>query len=757
MRHIYLIISITIISCSINAQELWLKIGGSNAQGMDTVGTSLLDDYKCRLFELGKGNNTGCGVYNVGDVYEHCLRSQDNTSDGNNFGLHFGINRVKSSGRYVVMANVTKQGSGFSNNYWNQNDSLYNEAVSVINTALATDSLLTYKGAVWLPDYVDAGMSILAYESALSNMLTALRADINHTDEDYFLVGGISDIVIGRHSYEDLDTALMSADNLVRGGYVDLHNICDVMTDTLHYNNKGNRSVGLRFADRLYDLTYQCNIAHDTLNIEPVTDIYVNQVFADANIRKLVRTDTDTLTFNVDDSDSDPTNEIETWTNLAGIPADIADGDDGFILPIPTNPNDVLTITNYEESLGVFEVDWATPLDNYIIGATTSGTTTKTYTLDMFDGPDVTFNVTDLYEPNTDTQLSEAQVDAFADNNGYLTTEVDGSITNEIQDLDLTGNNLKVTNNTSATTIDLSPYLDDTDTQLSQEQVQDFVSTMLVAGADLSATYNDSANTFTFDYTGTSGGADGVVTGITETPNSSLGVNRLWTFARSNGLPSIQYVYKDLTAWSTFVQTGGVTNIVPAVTNQSNVQFGLGVSDPTDMFDLNGAARLRGQVKDGNGSAGTAGQVLSTTGTGVDWVDVGASNSSGSLRVPSGNTSINSSNTVYTKLNFTSAVSNGSFSSSTANDEITNNTGSSCYVQVSGTLKMGGTGPINIAIYRNNTLINSFFIDGIVHTSFSDMVLLSSGDDISIRSRQIGSSNVTALNNGSNFTIVKVD
>jgi len=30
----------------------------------------------------------------------------------------------------------------------------------------------------------------------------------------------------------------------------------------------------------------------------------------------------------VNDADSDPTNEIETWSTLQGIPADIADGDD---------------------------------------------------------------------------------------------------------------------------------------------------------------------------------------------------------------------------------------------------------------------------------------------------------------------------------------------------------------------------------------------------------------------------------------------
>ena len=60
-------------------------------------------------------------------------------------------------------------------------------------------------------------------------------------------------------------------------------------------------------------------------------------------------------------------------------------------------------------------------------------------------------------------QLTESEVDAFVANNGYLTAEVDGSTTNEIQDLSLTGNTLSLTDD--ATTVDLSGYLDNTDDQ----------------------------------------------------------------------------------------------------------------------------------------------------------------------------------------------------------------------------------------------------------------------------------------------------
>jgi Flp pilus assembly pilin Flp len=70
--------------------------------------------------------------------------------------------------------------------------------------------------------------------------------------------------------------------------------------------------------------------------------------------------------------------------------------------------------------------------------------------------------------------LTEAQVDSMVANNGYLTTEVDSSITNEIQDLQLAFNNLTITNNANATNINLTGYLDNT--VLTETEVDAFVS-----------------------------------------------------------------------------------------------------------------------------------------------------------------------------------------------------------------------------------------------------------------------------------------
>ena len=54
----------------------------------------------------------------------------------------------------------------------------------------------------------------------------------------------------------------------------------------------------------------------------------------------------------------------------------------------------------------------------------------------------------------------------------YLTSEIDGSVTNEIQDLQLNNHSLTITI-ILETTIDLTPYLDNTN--LSESQVDAYV------------------------------------------------------------------------------------------------------------------------------------------------------------------------------------------------------------------------------------------------------------------------------------------
>ena len=70
--------------------------------------------------------------------------------------------------------------------------------------------------------------------------------------------------------------------------------------------------------------------------------------------------------------------------------------------------------------------------------------------LSITDGSTVDLSVIDT---DTDTQLSEAEVDAFVANNGYLASEVDGDLTNELQDIstDNTAGNLSLSDGSTIT------------------------------------------------------------------------------------------------------------------------------------------------------------------------------------------------------------------------------------------------------------------------------------------------------------------
>jgi len=151
------------------------------------------------------------------------------------------------------------------------------------------------------------------------------------------------------------------------------------------------------------------------------------------------------------------------FTSLTDVPSGLSDGDDDTQL----NESEVDAFVANNGYLST-EVDGS--ITNEIQDLSLSGNN-----LTITNNGSATTIDLSGYLDNTDTQLNESQVDTYVANNGYLTAEVDGSTTNEIQDLSLSGNNLTITNNGSATTIDLSGYLDNTDTQLNESQVDAYV------------------------------------------------------------------------------------------------------------------------------------------------------------------------------------------------------------------------------------------------------------------------------------------
>ncbi|CAL2089398.1 conserved exported protein of unknown function [Tenacibaculum sp. 190524A02b] len=207
------------------------------------------------------------------------------------------------------------------------------------------------------------------------------------------------------------------------------------------------------------------------------------------------------------------------------------------------------------------------------------------------------------YLDNTDTQLTEAQVDAYANNNGYLTTEVDGSVSNEIQDLSLTANKLRITNNESATEIDLSGYLDNTDTQLTEAQVDDYANnngylTTEVDGSvsneiqDLSLTANK------LKITNNESATEIDLSGYLDNTDTQLTEAQVDTYVNNNG-------------YLTTEVDGSVSNEIQDLSLDGN-NLKITNNESATTVDLSKYAELPDQT-------GNTGKVLSTNGTATSW------------------------------------------------------------------------------------------------------------------------------------------
>ncbi|MCT4583279.1 MAG: MSCRAMM family adhesin SdrC, partial [Flavobacteriales bacterium] len=170
----------------------------------------------------------------------------------------------------------------------------------------------------------------------------------------------------------------------------------------------------------------------------------------------------------VDDADNDPTNEIETWSTLSGIPADLADGIDNVDDADADPSNELQDISLSGTNLSI-----------------TSGSTVDLSALqDGVNDADAnpTNEIQDISLTGTNLSItSGSTVDLSALQDGV--NDADADATNEIQDISLTGTNLSIT---SGSTVDLSALQDgvnDADADATNE-IQD----ISLTGTNLSIT-----------------------------------------------------------------------------------------------------------------------------------------------------------------------------------------------------------------------------------------------------------------------------
>jgi hypothetical protein len=157
---------------------------------------------------------------------------------------------------------------------------------------------------------------------------------------------------------------------------------------------------------------------------------------------------------------------------------------------------------------------------------------------------------------------------------------------------------------------------------------------------------------------------------------------------------------------------------------------GIGTATPTYLLDVNGTGRFTGAVDldgdvefnstitDINGSVGTSGQVLSSTTTGVDWIDAGAGSDDQTLAEvltqgnSAGSTAIDMNNQLITNIgnastDFTSGGGLTLAATLTASNGLTLTTGALSLTATSGALGLSGLSASSISTGANALTVTS--------------------------------------------------
>lgn len=172
---------------------------------------------------------------------------------------------------------------------------------------------------------------------------------------------------------------------------------------------------------------------------------------------------------------SNPTNgQAITWNGSAWVNTTLATGGD-------------VTTAQLADSTAAVRGDFPTPLteeqvEDFVGGMVTGNTETL---------------ITVTYDDNGGVLnfVVESNLSNYTNDAGFLTSEVDGSTTNEIQTLSFSSPNISISGGNS---VDISAI--DTDTQLTDEQVQDIIGAMLSGNTEtlITVTYDDNGAVINF-------------------------------------------------------------------------------------------------------------------------------------------------------------------------------------------------------------------------------------------------------------------
>ncbi|MBK5278347.1 MAG: hypothetical protein JJE09_05740, partial [Bacteroidia bacterium] len=305
----------------------------------------------------------------------------------------------------------------------------------------------------------------LALPTASTDAATKLYVD-SHTDADHDTSNEIQDLALTGNTLKITNNGNASAINLAPYlDNTDRQNLTLTETNlSIENGNTVNLSSIIPVDQNLSLAGTSLSISNgNSVSLTPFLDNTDSQTIAIQSIntdtRNISITGGNNLDFSVADNDNSSTNEIQTLTKV-GSQISLSDGGGSITLNDDSNTNEIqdlsLTANTLSLSSGVTPVNLAPYLDN------TDGQTISTQLVDA--------NTRSISITGGNTMSIDVR-------------DADASAANEIQDLSLASNILSLSSD--ATTVNLAPYLDNTDSQaLSTQSVDANTRSIVISGGN---------------------------------------------------------------------------------------------------------------------------------------------------------------------------------------------------------------------------------------------------------------------------------
>ena len=221
----------TTIPITSEGYDVFSIIGDVNAVGYGYSGgpvngiDGLLDTTYPQIKQLGQLSGYNNTIVLATEPLQHAENVSGNTNHIG-FGLSFARNYLKTLSpvavkRKVLLVPSASFGSSFSANNWNPGNTLYNTAVSRINTAMASGRTSSYNRFCAFLVHLGINDAIASctgssFSSSLNNMITSMRSSITGASNAPVIIGGLPPAFVASNTGTavDIQSAINNASSI---------------------------------------------------------------------------------------------------------------------------------------------------------------------------------------------------------------------------------------------------------------------------------------------------------------------------------------------------------------------------------------------------------------------------------------------------------------------------------------------------------------------------------------------------------------